>query len=306
MEYRLLEKTELWVKPVKLAGADLNECARVIGRVLGLDEKEIMVSDAIGDRITFDLLVPTVKATQIVAKEREMLEALGRVEGVTVTSETGVHSEGVLGLISVDEASGGKFLNRSLEMREKIAEHIAKRAVVLATGGEVLNEQIKDTNTPFLLEKLREMGYEAQAGPVIADDWRLLGRAFLQAAENAFGLVITTGGIGAEGKDQTLEALLRIDGRAQTPYVLKFRKGEGRHAKDGVRIGVGRLAQTRVVCLPGPHDEVELLWPVLAKGLTEGLTEASLADALAVALREKFLSRGGHHPHVSKHEILGS
>ena len=62
MEYRLLEKTELWVKPVVLSGADLDACARVAAEALGLKGDEVMVTDAMGDNLTFDILIPTIQA----------------------------------------------------------------------------------------------------------------------------------------------------------------------------------------------------------------------------------------------------
>ena len=69
MEYRLLEKTELWISPVKLTEADLGACALAVARALGLNPDEIMVTDALEDRLTLDILVPTVRAEQIVARK---------------------------------------------------------------------------------------------------------------------------------------------------------------------------------------------------------------------------------------------
>ncbi|MEJ2715906.1 MAG: molybdopterin-binding protein [Deltaproteobacteria bacterium] len=300
MEYRLLEKTELWISPVKLSGADLGLCAEVVARALGLEKADVMVTDALGDKLTLDILVPTVRAEQIVSKEKALLEALESISGVTVFPETRVHSEGVLGLISLDEDAGKGLLQRSKVMRDEISARVAARAVVMATGAEVLEGQIEDTNTPYLVERLRGAGFDAVAGPVLADNAALIVRALRLAAEQAYGLVVTTGGVGAEGKDQTLEALSLLDDDAATPYVLKFQKGQGRHQKDGVRIGVGRWGHVVMVCLPGPHDEVELLWPILERGLHEKWVKSVLADALATGLREKFLSGGGHHPLVTE------
>lgn len=290
MEYRLLEKTEIWISPVNLSEADLESCAQAVGRTLGLKEAQIMVTDAIGDRLALDVLVPTVSAEQIVAKEKEVLSALSVVPGVTVLPETRVHSEGVLGLISLGKDEGKELLKRSSDMRSQIVERIAGRAVVMATSAEVIQGQIKDTNTPFLVARLNAGGFHAVAGPALPDDSAVIARALRAAADGAYGLAVTTGGVGAEGKDRTVEALSALDGDAAMPYVLKFRRGQGRHDKDGVRIGVGRFGTLLIVCLPGPHDEVELLWPVLDKGLHEKWDKDVLADALATRLREKFLS----------------
>ena len=291
MEYRLLEKTELWVKPVFLSGADLDACAKAAAEALGLNGDEVMVSDAIGDTLTLDILVPTIQAEQIVAQKEPLLRLLREVAGVQILEQTDVHSDGVLGLISLDEQAGEEMLARSRAMGAQIAERIRKRSIICATGQEVLAGQIIDTNTPFLTDALELEGYQVTRGQTLVDKAGAIARAFRQAAEDGYGLMITTGGIGAEGKDQTLEALASVDSRATMPYILKFQKGEGRHHRDGVRIGVGTLEPTLIICLPGPHDEVRLTWPVLRKGMNEGWDRETLAGALADVLRQKFLKR---------------
>lgn len=291
MEYRLLEKTELWVKPVILSGADLDACARVASEALGLNGDEVMVTDAIGDTLTLDILVPTIQAEQIVARKETLLRLLRGVSGLQILEETEVHSDGVLGLISLEEKTGKEMIERSRAMGAQIAERIRKRSMVCSTGQEVLAGQIIDTNTPFLMDALELEGYEVTGGPTLEDKAGTIARAFRQAAEDAYGLMITTGGIGAEGKDQTLEALSQVDPQATMPYILKFKKGEGRHHRDGVRIGVGTLEPTLIICLPGPHDEVRLTWPVLRKGINEGWDKETLAGALADVMKRKFLER---------------
>ncbi|MBL7211571.1 MAG: competence/damage-inducible protein A [Desulfobacteraceae bacterium] len=289
MEYRLLEKTELWISPVKLTEADLGACALAVARALGLNPDEIMVTDALEDRLTLDILVPTVRAEQIVARKERLLSELTTVHGVEITEQTEVHSEGILGLISLDEEMGRELLERSQALGTQIADRIRKRSMVFSTGKEVLKGQIRDTNTPFLLDSLSAVGFQAVKGPVLDDDAHLIARAFVRAMEGGFGLIVSTGGIGAEGKDQTLEALKQVDPQAKVPYILKFRQGQGRHKKDGIRIGVGHYGQTRIVCLPGPHDEVRLAWPVLREGVQANWDKQNLARQLANALRKKFL-----------------
>jgi molybdenum cofactor synthesis domain-containing protein len=294
MEYRLLEKTEIWISPVKLNKADLGACARAAAKVLGLSPDEVMVTDVLEDTMTLDVLVPTVRAKHIVARKEALLKALAAVPGIHLTNETQIHSDGILGLISLDEESGRELLERSASMGKEIAERIRKRAKIFATGKEVLNGQIRDTNTPFLFEALQGEGYDVVKGPIMEDNVDAIARAFYEAIEQGYGLLITTGGIGAEGKDQTLEALMRVDPDASTPYILKFQKGQGRHQKDGVRIGVGILDWTLIVCLPGPHDEIRLVWPSLKEGLKANWNKKSLAEVLANVLRQKFLDKSLH------------
>ncbi len=154
MEYRLLEKTELWVKPVILSGADLDACARVAAEALGLNGDEVMVTDAMGDTLTLDILVPTIQAEQIVAQKETLLRLLRGVSGLQILKETEVHSDGVLGLISLEEQAGKEMLDLSRAMGIEIAERIRKRSMVCSTGREVLAGQIIDTNAPFLMDAL--------------------------------------------------------------------------------------------------------------------------------------------------------
>jgi len=245
--------------------------------------------------------VPTVEAAQIVARQKAVLDALSQVQGVIISNDTMVHSEGILGLISLDEERGREVLQRSLEIRDEMERRISRRALVIATGPEVAGGQIKDTNTPYLMRALTEAGYEVTRGSVIEDRQSSIAHAFRIAVEEAYGLIVTTGGVGAEGKDQTVEALLEMAPKASTPYVLKFRKGQGRHWKAGVRLGVGRWGQTLIVCLPGPHDEVKLLWPVLQEGLRVNQAPSELAGLLADTLRRKFLSYTANSTHHQDH-----
>jgi len=295
MEYRLLEKTELWVTPIHLDNADLNECSSVAAEIMGLRSEEIMVTDVLEDRLTFDILVPTIQAESIVSREKPLLKALASLSGVYVTDETKIHSDGILGLISLDDSSGRDVLKKTAEMSAEITAQIQRRAMVFSTGKEVLSGQIRDANTPFLIESLKSNGYDAVQGHTLEDNAQTIARAFKEAAYEGYGLVISTGGVGAESKDQTLEAMGYVDSTAVMPYILKFRKGHGRHQKDGVRLGVGIFGDTRYVCLPGPNDEVRLSWPILDRGLNENWDKHVLAHALAKRLRQKFI-RGETHP----------
>jgi len=297
MQYRLLEKTEIWITPLRLHDADLAACAHAAGEVLGLTPEQIMVTDAQKEHLVFDVLTPTVEAKQIVARKDALLAALSLVPGVEINGDTEIHSDGILGMISLGPDEGREVLERTEKLKAQLMERLARRAKVFPTGTEVINGQIKDTNTPFLVQELEAMGFTVATSPPLPDQLNRIANSLRDAVEEGYGLIITTGGVGAEGKDQTVEALLALDPDAATPYVLKFTKGQGRHAKDGVRLGVGRLGQCTMVTLPGPNDEVRLTWPVLSRGLNENWPKQRLASHLADALRQKFLDHQPTHPH---------
>ncbi len=108
--------------------------------------------------------------------------------------------------------------------------------------------------------------------------------------------------MGAEDKDYNVEALCKITDEAWTPHIIKFTRGQGRHVKDGVRIGVGRAGLATIVNLPGPHEEVRAVFPILRSFIRGELCAESLAQQLAEALRkrweEKFDITHGNHQRV--------
>jgi hypothetical protein len=66
----------------------------------------------------------------------------------------------------------------------------------------------------------------------------------------------------------------------------------GRHKhKDSVRIAVGQMANTLIVALPGPNDEVQLGIDALAQGLASNAAKAVLADNIASRLRQRLKER---------------
>ena len=118
------------------------------------------------------------------------------------------------------------------------------------------------------------------------------------ALEEGYGLVITTGGVGAEDKDFSIEAILRLDPDACTPWILKFQPDYHRHHKEGVRIAVGKVGLSYLVALPGPHEEAKLGCDRLLAGLEQGLAKESLAEFIAGALRQRWrhgMRKGGQH-----------
>ena len=211
-----------------------------------------------------------------------------------------VVSNGMLGWIAGDDESifeAQLEMSRSKAMAEQIRLNIAKRAIVFPTGAEVEAGEIEDTNTPFIMQKLTEAGFTVDKGEVMKDDLRLFTAGLSRAAEMGYGLCITTGGVGAENKDFSVEAIQLLDSSAAAPYIAKFHAGHGRHSKDGIRICVGQEGVTTFVALPGPHDEVELCIDAVIKGISDGWSKetvaATVAGLLRTRLKEKLAEK--HH-----------
>ena len=78
-----------------------------------------------------------------------------------------------------------------------------------------------------------------------------------------------------------IEALLQLDPKASTPYIIHYEKGTGRHKKDGVKVGVAYLKPTYIVALPGPHEEVKRGVDIIIDGFKRGLDKQALAESLS-------------------------
>lgn len=294
MDVELLEKTELRIEGIVTSGTNLGEVAAVVARILALPPDKVMVIDVRSSQIALDVLVQKMRAESFFGKAGELLEALRQVPGVTVASDAEVHSAGILGAIALSEADATVALEKSVEMGREIQGARCARVCVFPTGFELQEGRIVDTNTPYLVKIFEEAGFLATSGDALADSLEKLVEALGKASEQC-GLVVTTGGVGAEDKDFSVEAIEKLDAAAATPYLVRFTRGEGRHVKDGIRIGVGMRDNCLLVALPGPHDEVRRVGPVLVRGFKAGWSRELLAERLADAVRAKFHAAAGDH-----------
>jgi molybdenum cofactor synthesis domain-containing protein len=295
LELELFEKKEIWVRPIRIREVDLGLVAERVAEVLHLKKSELMVVDVREDLITLDIMKRSVLAEDIIGKKEAILQALAEVPGVTVTPETTIHSEGILGLIDIGDKEGaGEILGRMEQMGREISDRIRKRAIVFSSGFEIRKGMIQDTNSPYIRNRLTEEGFHASIGSsIIEDNLESVVSTLRAAIQEGFGLIITTGGVGAESKDWTIEALLTLDPEASTPYIIHYEKGSGRHEKDGVRIGIAYVKPSVIIALPGPHDEVKVGVEVVIEGLKRGLSKEGLAQSLS----EKYIQvlRDIHH-----------
>jgi molybdenum cofactor synthesis domain-containing protein len=292
LEINLLQKTELWIEGITLQNARLDEIAEKVAQVLELEPGEVMVVDVREDYMVLDVLRPVLKANQIAGKGREILREISGVQGVKLLPKASIHSEGALGWICLDEDDYRSAISRASEMGEEIQRRVAKRAIVFSTGFEVEEGLIEDTNFHLIAKRLKENGYSVCFGGVLPDREGAISYRLQKALDEGFGLILTTGGVGAEEKDRTVEALLRVDPQATTPYILKFDVGTGRHVKDGVRIAVGKVGVSRLIALPGPTREVEVGLNRLLEGLDRGWDDVKIAEHIASGLREKWRKHG--------------
>jgi molybdenum cofactor synthesis domain-containing protein len=294
-KFDLLHKTELRIERITLQGANLNDVAAVVANTLGLEQHDVLVTDVLEDVLAIDVLRQDVDVHRFVGKRDLLLKSLGRLPGVGITEATTVCSEGILGWIALDEGEARQALKRSETMAAEISRRIARRAIVFSSGTEIIGGQIEDTNKSTISKRLETEGFAVTFGPLLKDDRDDIAGQLRQTADSGgYGLVVTTGGVGAEHKDHTIEALLALDPQAATPYICRFEKGTGRHFKDGVRIGVARVSGTLIVALPGPNEEVRRSLDVLVRCLASKLDKYDLAEAIAAVLRNDLRSKMKH------------
>ena len=297
MGLNLLEKTELWVNEITLDGTNLTDLANAVAHAMGMQDGEVLVVDVRPRHITFDILARDIPQENILGKETAILDAIRAVPGVTLYPETYLHSNGILGQICAGVENEEAMLQQVAKITDDLRRNVAHRAIIFPTGFELQQGLIEDTNTPYLKSLLEQEGYKVTVGEIMADDLADIVDKLEDALNRGFGLIITTGGVGAEDKDHSVEGICAIDREAATPYIVKYQKGTGRHVKDGVRIGVGTEGLSMMISLPGPHDEVELAAPVLLTGLREQWSKETLANRLADVLAEKWKRKNAHHHH---------
>ncbi|MCR4441983.1 MAG: molybdopterin-binding protein [Peptococcaceae bacterium] len=292
MQLNLLEKTELRITGIRLENVNLTKLAGAVADTLKLPQEKVVVVDVRSDQVAVDILQDTVEAEQVFGKKEALLRAMEKIEGVVTTPYTDIHSEGILGCLALEEGEARLALERSQGIVREMIARKKGRVKVFPTGFEIIEGQIEDTNTPYISKKMEEAGYIVERGAVLKDALEDIVRELSEAAGNS-GVVITTGGVGAENKDFSIEAIQSLDPEAATPYIVKFTQGQGRHVKDGVRIGVGAYGGCLLVALPGPHDEVRTAIPVLIDGLKKNYDKKHLARLLVEALQKRLHDKTG-------------
>ncbi|NLN98396.1 MAG: competence/damage-inducible protein A [Eubacteriaceae bacterium] len=298
MAYNLLEKSELWIHNIKLDYVNLNDLANAVADVIKVNPEKILVVDVRDNHITLDILDKVVEEKNIVGKEKEIIDAVARVPGVRISEETEIASRGILGMINLTQLSQEEIeesQNKVNTMVDDILSKLSKRVLVHPTGFEVRDKMIEDTNTPYIKKVLEEKGYRVTVGEVIEDDLIDVINRLEDGLNRGFGMIITTGGVGAEDKDKTIEGFLRVAPNTKTSYIVKFQKGTGRHVKDGVKVAVGQVGPTKFVALPGPNDEVQIGMQILLECIDANCDNQETANKIANAIGEKMLDQWEKH-----------
>lgn len=297
MHYDMLNKSELKISEIRLNSTNLHAIAECVAEVFGIDCDDVLVIDVRNGEVALDILSDELDPYQFLGKEDELLSKIREIPGVTLSPHSRVTSEGMLGWISFnrpDDEELNASINRASQMADEIIETVSKRVLVFPSGAEVEAGEIKDTNTPMLIEALNAAGYTAHAGTILKDDEDYIVSELRKAIYKGYGIIITTGGVGAEDKDHSVEAVLRLDPSAVAPYIVKFEKGHGRHVKDGIRICVGKAEHVTLITLPGPNTEVKACLPIVLDCLKRGIDKEAFAESIANELRNRLKNKMHH------------
>ena len=153
--------------------------------------------------------------------------------------------------------------------------------------------KIEDTNSPYLVRALTDAGFKAEFGGIIEDSISAAVSALDGAMMRGFGLIITTGGVGAESKDHSIEAVL--EARSRRFHAMDTQIYSGHEASSqrwrSHSCRPGRNMQDSFAS--GPHAEVCLGSRALIEGLEAGLDDAALAESIASVIRDRWLNHMG-------------
>lgn len=90
---------------------------------------------------------------------------------------------------------------------------MSARAGIVVTGTEVLSGIIRDSNGPWLSERLRELGVDAAQIVIVGDRPDDLHAALRFLAEEGVAVIVTSGGLGPTADDLTADVVGRFQGR---------------------------------------------------------------------------------------------
>jgi nicotinamide-nucleotide amidase len=174
---------------------------------------------------------------------------------------------------------------------------LSARAGVVVTGTEVLTGRVRDTNGPWLADRLLELGIELAHITICGDRPEDMEAQLRFQAEQGCDVIVTSGGLGPTADDLTMEVVARfcgrrlvhdpeLEGRIQAivrPLLARYPRIDDNALQEGSRkqatvpegaailepagtapgavvtpVGADRPA---IVVLPGPPRELQAMWP---------------------------------------------
>jgi len=150
------------------------------------------------------------------------------------------------------------------------------RALAVTVSNRASAGVYEDRSGPVLVELLQAAGCSAVDGPVVVADGEPVEAVLLEAVEEGYDLVVTTGGTGLTPGDLTPEMTRRVLER-EIPGIAEALRSAG--AAAGVPSAIlsrglaGVAGRTLIVNLPGStggvRDGVAVLAPVLGHAISQ-------------------------------------
>jgi nicotinamide-nucleotide amidase len=174
---------------------------------------------------------------------------------------------------------------------------VSARVGVVVTGTEVLTGRVRDSNGPWLADRLLELGVELAHITICGDRPEDMEAQLRFMADQGCDVIVTSGGLGPTADDLTMEVVARFCGRRMVhdpelekriqaivrPLLARYPRIDEKALQEGSRkqatvpdgaailepagtapgavvtpVGSDRPA---IVVLPGPPRELQALWP---------------------------------------------
>jgi nicotinamide-nucleotide amidase len=81
------------------------------------------------------------------------------------------------------------------------------QVAIITVGNEILDGIILDTNTKWMIERLKPLGLMVKEVLIVRDDVPEIARAINRMTDDGCGLIITSGGLGPTHDDMTLKGV---------------------------------------------------------------------------------------------------
>lgn len=153
------------------------------------------------------------------------------------------------------------------------------RALAVTVSNRAAAGVYEDTSGPLIVERLRELGCEAD-GPVVVPDGEPVEEVLRDAVANGYDAVITSGGTGLTPTDRTPEMTRRViqwevPGIAEAIRLTGWDKVPTAILSRGL---AGVAGRTLIVNLPGSRGGVRDGMDILAGVLTHAIDQIGGGD----------------------------
>jgi molybdenum cofactor synthesis domain-containing protein len=132
-----------------------------------------------------------------------------------------------------------------------------KTARIVVIGDEILSGKVVDTNSPWLLGRLRALGVRCEGVTVVPDTLDRIAAAVAEASATA-DEVFTTGGVGPTHDDRTMEGIAQAfgEGLVQDPTLTDLIENHWPGPATEVRLRMARIPAGASVEMIGRFPQV--------------------------------------------------